>query len=77
MSKHGRQHTSDSMRVRLKTDRTLAEWEKRHKAPTVPDIHVHIDAQDEPTLKLPSWVKIALALGLPALALELVRRLLP
>jgi hypothetical protein len=58
------------------TDEALARL-KRAELPTLPEFHIHLDSVDTPEKEsLPKWVKITLALGLPAMVLEIVRRLL-
>lgn len=61
------------------TDRALEAVRRRRELPTIPEVHVHVEreGQRQKPDQVPPWVKIAIALGAPALVAELIRRLLP
>ena len=68
---------SDSLKEQMDaTDRALDELKHRRELPTIPEVHVHVAQPSKPPEKAVAAVKIAAAIGLPALLLEIVRRLL-
>ena len=71
-----RTRQSDSAKQYMdETDAALDRLKARRKLPTIPDVHVHLPPQ-QPS-KAPGWVKLAAALGIPAILLEIIRRYLP
>lgn len=47
----------------------------REEQKTLPEIHVHVDSKSEKSSR-PLWLTIAVSLGVPAILLELIRRIL-
>lgn len=61
------------------TDSALDEL-RRMPQPSVPEIHIHLPDDDDsepppPDRHLPTWVKVAISLGVPAIVLEVIRLL--
>ena len=67
--------TNSQAPQRARTDAAIEALRHQEEQPTLPEIHLHIDPPEKSSV--PGWVKIAVALGVPAVILELFRRFLP
>jgi hypothetical protein len=73
---------SDELRnLAEEVDAAIDALARARASQSIPEIHVHVDAprkESKAPASAPStqWVKVAAAIGLPALLLEIVRRVL-